>query len=122
VSNLINLGTREISSSASWRLPIVIGIPFAAILGLGIWLCPESPRWLVSRGRNDQAYAGLSVMRGLTKGTADAWVEADYAAIITAHEKDSKMRPAGWLDCFRVENKTLHRTLLGIMVQALQQL
>lgn len=34
---------------------------------------------------------------------------------------DSKIR-SGWLDCFKIENKTLYRTLLGMALQSLQQL
>lgn len=29
---------------------------------------------------------------------------------------------AGWLDCFKPQHKTLYRTLLGMTLQALQQL
>lgn len=44
VANAINIGTRNIDSSASWRVPIVMGIPFSLVLGIGIMFCPESPR------------------------------------------------------------------------------
>ena len=39
----------------SWRIPSILqGIPSLLQLFL-IWLIPESPRWLVSRGRDEQA-------------------------------------------------------------------
>lgn len=41
VAACINLGTNQASpSSASWRVPIALGIVFAAILGIGILFMP----------------------------------------------------------------------------------
>jgi SP family sugar:H+ symporter-like MFS transporter len=35
---------------------------------------------------------------------------------------EQNLQPAGWIDCFRPANKTLYRTILGMMLQSLQQL
>src|SRR4051812_48898090 len=48
------IGTRRLNSAASWRIPIALGIVFATFLGVGILFMPESPRWLVKRGRHDK--------------------------------------------------------------------
>lgn len=39
-----------------------------------------------------------------------------------AIDYENKVGKAGWIDCFRPRNKTLYRTFLGMMLQALQQL
>jgi sugar porter (SP) family MFS transporter len=63
-SNYIG-GTGDGQSDLAWRLPsIVQGIP-AACLALGIWWLPFSPRWLVDKGRDEEAIKTLVYLRKL---------------------------------------------------------
>lgn len=56
-------GTGEGQSDWAWRLPLVLqGIP-AVVLAAGVWFLPYSPRWLVKKGRDDEALATLSRLR-----------------------------------------------------------
>ncbi|KAI0710230.1 general substrate transporter [Earliella scabrosa] len=56
-------GTGESQSEASWRLPLALQIVPAIILGVGILFMPFSPRWLVNKGRDEQALQVLSRVR-----------------------------------------------------------
>lgn len=52
-------------SNLAWQLPSIIqGIP-AAILAIGIWWLPFSPRWLIKKGRDAEALKTLSYLRKL---------------------------------------------------------
>jgi len=52
----ITYGTPRINSNWAWRLPSLMqAAPSALQVGL-VLLLPESPRWLVSRGRDDEAF------------------------------------------------------------------
>jgi MFS family permease len=63
-SNYIG-GTGETQSNLAWMLPSIIqGIP-AAILAVGIWWLPFSPRWLVGKGRDEEALKTLALLRQL---------------------------------------------------------
>ncbi|KAL5501757.1 hypothetical protein ACEPAH_9017 [Sanghuangporus vaninii] len=53
-------GCVKLQSSWAWRLPsLVQGIPSAAQILL-LWFAPESPRWLVCKGRETQALETLA--------------------------------------------------------------
>jgi sugar porter (SP) family MFS transporter len=58
-------GIGETQSDLAWRLPSIIqGIP-AVLLAGGIWWLPFSPRWLVKKGRVQEALTTLSYLRNL---------------------------------------------------------
>ena len=56
-------GTGDGQTDLAWMLPSIIqGIP-AAILAVGIWWLPFSPRWLAKKGRDEEALKVLSLLR-----------------------------------------------------------
>ncbi|KAH8980151.1 general substrate transporter [Lactarius hatsudake] len=123
VAYCISIGTRHMSGSGSWRMVVGLGFIWPAVLAIGIQFMPESPRWLASRGDLEKAQRALAVARGIKASEADANYqlrrEAEGIRASIEHERNVR---GGWLDCFRVENKTLYRTLLGMSLQSLQQL
>ncbi|CAH6723401.1 high-affinity glucose transporter Hxt2p [[Candida] jaroonii] len=51
----VTYGTRNISSSASWRVPSGLQAALPLFQLALIWMCPESPRFLVSKGKIEKA-------------------------------------------------------------------
>ncbi|EMC91326.1 hypothetical protein BAUCODRAFT_80285 [Baudoinia panamericana UAMH 10762] len=47
----IAYGTAGLSSTWAWRIPAILQTALPTYQVLTIWFCPESPRWLASRGR-----------------------------------------------------------------------
>ncbi|KAF8126462.1 MFS transporter [Mycena galopus ATCC 62051] len=47
----------------AWRLQLGSAFIPAFFLLLGIWFCPESPRWLMKKGRHDAAFASFLKIR-----------------------------------------------------------
>lgn len=58
-ANLIVANTGAIS----WRLQLGSAFIPAVPLLLGIWFCPESPRWLMTKRNHKKAYAALLKLR-----------------------------------------------------------
>lgn len=54
------IGNLAFSPLAAWRAMFaVMAIP-TVVLAVGVWVLPESPRWLLSRGREDEAREQLA--------------------------------------------------------------
>ncbi|KAJ6603053.1 general substrate transporter [Mycena sp. CBHHK59/15] len=49
------VGTVKLNSTWAWRLPLILQICPPLIVMSCVWFCPESPRWLISRGRTEEA-------------------------------------------------------------------
>ena len=50
-------------SSAQWQIPVGLQLLPPAVLGLGLFGFPESVRWLVKKGRVEEAWDSLTWMR-----------------------------------------------------------
>ncbi|KAJ6583773.1 general substrate transporter [Mycena sp. CBHHK59/15] len=60
----ITIATGRIESTRSWRGPLAIQIVAAGILAIFSLILPESPRWLISVGRKEEALATLARYHG----------------------------------------------------------
>ena len=105
--------------SSQWRVPIAVGFAWGIILGGGIMLCPESPRWLARHGRIDQVPRILAKMRGVEVEHPE--VAAEYANIVDEVAQEEMLGKATWFDCFKLKERALYRTILGIALQFGQQ-
>ncbi|MGO4703681.1 sugar porter family MFS transporter [Dyella sp. 2RAB6] len=105
------LSDTALSYHGAWRWMLgVIAIPGALFL-LGVLGLPDSPRWLMMRGRRDEAIEVLRRLRG------DEVVVAREAADI---EEQLKTPQRGW-DLF-AENRNFRRSVyLGALLQLMQQ-
>jgi hypothetical protein len=55
----------DVSSTTSWRIPMAFQLVPGGILLIGGFLLHESPLWLMRKGRNEEAYRVLEVLRRL---------------------------------------------------------
>lgn len=84
-------GTFRIDGEASWRIPSALqGLPSLIQLSL-VWFVPESPRWLVSQGRNEEALAIL-VKYHAEGDETDPLVISEYHEITAALSQEAEMK------------------------------
>ncbi|PGH15597.1 hypothetical protein AJ79_02379 [Helicocarpus griseus UAMH5409] len=119
----ISYGTYEgfaPTDSAQWRVSLGLQVVPAVILGALIMLFPESPRWLIDKGRERE---GLRILAKLHAhgDENDAWVQAEYAQIqetITfEHENEAK----SYAELFR-SRSSFRRLFLTCAIQASVQM
>ncbi|CDZ97895.1 lactose permease [Phaffia rhodozyma] len=60
----ITFGTNNIASNMSWRLPLIFQGAPCFIVMICVFFIPESPRWLMQNGRNEEALAFLVKYHG----------------------------------------------------------
>ncbi|KAG8875663.1 hypothetical protein FRB97_004824 [Tulasnella sp. 331] len=77
VSNIGGSGATQ--HAAAWRLPLALQLVPCLILMIGIFKMPESPRWLINRGRDDEALETLAKVRGLS--TTDTLVQLEHLEV-----------------------------------------
>ena len=75
VAYYITYGTRYIAGEWAWRLPFLLQLAPGLVLGAGILFLPFSPRWLASKGRDQEALHSLARLRQLP--TTDPRVEQE---------------------------------------------
>lgn len=82
----ITYGTFRIESEWSWKIPCILQLALPAYQFLTIWFCPESPRWLASKGRVDEAHQILIKYHGGGENTE--LVKIEMQEIIADIETD----------------------------------
>lgn len=83
----IAFGTFRMSSSWSWRLPCILQIALPTYQAFMIYLCPESPRWLVTKGRFEDARKILIKYHG--DGVETELVKVEIQEIMASVEADA---------------------------------
>ncbi|KAL9022037.1 MAG: hypothetical protein Q9185_000778 [Variospora sp. 1 TL-2023] len=106
-------------NSIAWRFPIGFQIFFALVILSFVHELPESPRWLVLKGKEDEALNVLGALSDLPSD--DPYIWGEFQAI-----KDTVIenRKAGGLkDLFTMgPDRHLHRTCLAYLNQMFQQI
>ncbi|KAH8897393.1 putative transporter [Thozetella sp. PMI_491] len=100
----------------AYRLPMVLQFTIPVVFIPGSFLIPESPRWLVGKGREADAQKALGALRSNTPSDV---IEYEVRLIVAAEEENRKNFSNSWKECFKGPN--LRRTLIATGVQCFQQ-
>ena len=96
-----------------WRwMFIAVAIP-AAVFTASVVFIPETPRWLLARGRNQEGYSVLARIGGT------AYADAELASIASAIPAASASQTSSWSDLLHPAVRRI--VLVGIALAVLQQ-
>ncbi len=120
MAEAVECGTRYMDGSASWRIPNGLGFFFALLLGGGVLLLPESPRYACRRGRLAEAHITIGRLAGLDPHCGAVQSQVDE---ITSKLREEELgaSDARWHDIVTAPSMC-YRVMLGIALQAGQQL
>ena len=127
-------------SSVSWRFPIAFQIFFALLILATVLGLPESPRWLILKGREDEAMGVLAALSNTS--VDDDYIHNEFFAIKdTVLEADkfgfkdlfTMGKNPFWpsvnaftrnlkTDIYTDENRNFHRVVLAYVNQVFQQI
>lgn len=60
----ITFGTNYIDNDYSWRIPLILQCSTCLLVIVAVFFIPESPRWMVANGRDEEATAFLAKYHG----------------------------------------------------------
>ncbi|RAL13451.1 high-affinity glucose transporter [Aspergillus homomorphus CBS 101889] len=122
VAALIVYLCRHITTDWAWRGVVVAQIAIPVLNWLSLPILPESPYWLMQRGRLEEAAASLARLRAIS--LADA--QAEIAQLEQQHQVQNQLRQqeqdqsASWSSCF-TDPINRRRTIICVGAQVFQQ-
>ena len=118
ISYWIDLGLSFAPGSVAWRFPLAFQICFCVFILYFVLGLPESPRWLILKGREAEAKEVIAAIADVDIG--DKFIENEY---VTIKETVLEMSKGSFSDLFaRDKNRTLHRVLIAYFNQMFQQI
>lgn len=121
IASIINIITNEMpNTSAAYRIPLGLQPIWAVVLSFGLLILPETPRFLVKRGRTEEAGLSLSRLRRLDI-THPALLD-ELQEIVANHEYDLSLGADSYMSVFTGSPHLGRRTFTGCGLQILQQL
>uniref|UniRef100_A0A7R9ZYA5 Hexose transporter 1 n=1 Tax=Pyrodinium bahamense TaxID=73915 RepID=A0A7R9ZYA5_9DINO len=108
---------------AGWRWILGFAACPSSCMLVGFWFMPESPRWLISRGRHDEAKA---ILRSLRRLATEDQLEEEFHNTITGTCEETPLNDSqagigyAW-ERYVKDTRVRRALLLGCGLQCLQQ-
>lgn len=115
----VTLGTYSVPNDWSWRIPSMLQAAPSLLQLTFIWWVPESPRWLISKDRDAEAFEILVKYHG--EGDRDSpFVNAEFVEIQNQLRLESLNSKRKWIELLQTpgnRKRVLIVMCLGIFAQ-----
>lgn len=115
----ICFGTNNIAGNMAWKIPSWLQMAPSLMQMAFIFFIPDSPRWLITNDRSDEAYEILATYHA--EGNADSeFVKAEFAHIQTTIQIEMETSSKSYMDLFKTKGmrrRALISAMLGLFTQ-----
>ncbi|KAL4897404.1 general substrate transporter [Aspergillus ambiguus] len=119
VAYWIDFGLSYVDTSVQWRFPVAFQIVFAIFVTVGALMLPESPRWFVMKGRDEEA---RQVLAALNDAPIDSESVLTDFNLMKADLKATQGATADWKTLFTFgKTQEFQRMMIGCSGQFFQQ-
>jgi len=119
VAAWLTYGTNNLNGAWAWRTPSMVqALPSLLQISM-IWFVPESPRWLISKGRNEKALDILAKYHGHGDEN-DEVVQIEYQEIKQTLALEEQFEGNAWSELWRTPGNR-HRLVILISLGVFSQ-
>lgn len=116
---IVNNAEAETKGNKGWRTVVALQFAWAAIIIAGMLWLPETPRFLMLKGRHDQARKTLARVTTLDQ----AGLEQEFQNLLEGLEAEAAQGKTSYKDLFvGGDERMWKRTMTGVVIQIWQQL
>lgn len=119
----VNVGLSHVDErEIAWRLPLALPLIFTSMLLTFTMFFPESPRWLISKGRIAEARQSMIELNSGRHAEPES-IDAEISLILSLVQTDSAQPELGFRDFFRCGPQRLfYRLFLAVAVNFCAQM
>lgn len=108
-----------VGGAIAWRLPIAVQILPAIIISIMLLGLPETPRWLIGKGRVDEAVEVMCKVYGTTAD--DEYILMERKQIVESLELE-RQSPFSWMKVFKKDRiQTGKRVFIACLALSFNQ-
>lgn len=120
IGSCITYQTKTYKNNNQWRIPVACGIAWGTLLIIGMIFMPESPQYLINNNQIEKARA--SIAKCYNTSPENPHISNEIRALQEELAIIKASGPSSWKDIIFGNPKIFLRVIVGMMLQALNQL